>query len=135
MFHVLLLLHFVFDLNFFKHSREILGLMWWSRFNLHIYGQWSRLDAQRGAWVWFSSSEKKSFETISGSAFHAYYAYWLCNLQMQNGYLTCENSESMRNRPSHNLMDISTFKILHIEYRGVITWYDDMHWYKELHSR
>ena len=23
-----------------------------------------RLDAQRGAWVWFSSSEKKSFETI-----------------------------------------------------------------------
>ena len=31
----------------------------WSRFYLQIYVKWSWLDAQRGSWIWLSSSEKK----------------------------------------------------------------------------
>ena len=33
--------YFVFDLKFFHHMREMVGLQWRSRFNLHIHAQWS----------------------------------------------------------------------------------------------
>ena len=58
----------MFDLMFFHHLREMVGLLWRSRFNLHIYVQWSVVGRPAGCSGMILFSRKKCFDTISGSA-------------------------------------------------------------------
>ena len=53
--------YFVFDLKFFHHMREMVGLLWRSRFNLHIHAQWSVVGRPAGCSGMILFSRKKMF--------------------------------------------------------------------------
>ena len=52
---------------FFDHMREMAGLLWRSRFYLHIHAQSSVVGRPAGCSGMILFSRKKCFDTISGS--------------------------------------------------------------------
>ena len=69
--------YFVFDLKFFHHMREMVGLLWRSRFNLHIHAQWSVVGRPAGCSGMIFFLGKKMFRhDTQDSSFCKHFTIW-----------------------------------------------------------